>query len=114
MIAQHLIPYVPQLHAFMENVGSKLPSEDLTEVSTGIAYVISAMNSEQAVQALPLFCKPILDQVKTFAASQGQASKSDLNSLDGAFGRFLVAVLSQSDARRCPTAPSEVPRGLHE
>ena len=85
---QHLIPYLPQLHAFVEDVGPKLPPDDLAEVTQGIAHIISAMSPDAALQALPMFCLPLVEQLHAFAQEPAEAGKAQIQAANDRLERL--------------------------
>ena len=48
---QHLVPYLPQLHTFVNTMGDKLGREDILEVCEAIGYVIASMPAADAAPA---------------------------------------------------------------
>ncbi|WVR06683.1 hypothetical protein IAU60_003715 [Kwoniella sp. DSM 27419] len=75
---QHLVPFLPQLHQFVQSVGDKLDQADMVEVCEAIGYVISSMPAQDAAQALQQFCQPLMQRIQTVAQADGEASKPDL------------------------------------
>lgn len=80
---QHLVPFLPQLHAFVSTVGSKLDQADMVEVCEAIGYVISSMPADAAAPALQQFCEPLIQRVQTVAAAPAEAQKPDLQRTAG-------------------------------
>lgn len=80
---QHLVPFLPQLHAFITTVGDKLDQADMVEVCEAIGYVILSMEAEQAAAALRQFCEPLIAKVQIVANSETEAQKQDLQRVAG-------------------------------
>jgi transportin-3 len=83
LFRQQLVPYLPQLHQFVQDVGPKLAPGDLIPISDGIAHVISAMPPSDAISALQLFCNPIIEQANAVVSSPQVATKAELVRLGG-------------------------------
>ena len=81
--SQHLVPFLPQLHAFVSTVGSKLDQSDMIEVCEAIGYVISGMPADEAARALQEFCEPLIQKVQIVATAQVEAQKEDLQRVAG-------------------------------
>ncbi|WWC71179.1 uncharacterized protein I206_105132 [Kwoniella pini CBS 10737] len=75
---QHLVPFLPQLHTFVNSVGDKLDQSDMVEVCEAIGYVISSMNPPQAAQALNEFCQPLIQQIQSVVVAEGEVDKPTL------------------------------------
>jgi len=74
----HLVDFLPQLHTFLNTMGSKLIQEDKIQVYQAIAYVVSAMPMEQAAQSLRTFALDILTQVHTITVKTSPPTKEEL------------------------------------
>lgn len=66
---QHMIAFLPQLHSFLNQIGARLPPDDLHEITVGIAWIIAPMQPEEGINALSLFAHPILEQVVRISTS---------------------------------------------
>ncbi|KAI5479719.1 mRNA transport regulator (Mtr10) [Pseudohyphozyma bogoriensis] len=91
----HLIPYLSQLHTFVQSVSAKLSPEDLLDISAAIAHIIAAMPPSEAPQALSLFCMPLVEIVHNVTVKEGVASRDDLRLATDALERldmFLAIV----------------------
>ncbi|WRT66764.1 uncharacterized protein IL334_003727 [Kwoniella shivajii] len=75
---QHLVPFLPELHGFINSVGDKLDQADMVEVCEAIGYVISSMSPGQAAQALQQFCQPLIQRIQAVATSDSEADKPTL------------------------------------
>lgn len=64
-----MVVYLPQLHAFLNEISARLPPDDLYEITTGIAYIIQPMQPAEGINALSLFAHPILEQVVRLSTS---------------------------------------------
>lgn len=64
-----MVVFLPQLHAFLNEIGPRLPPDDLHEITTGIAYIIQPMQPSEGINALSLFAHPILEQVVRLSTS---------------------------------------------
>jgi transportin-3 len=82
---KHLVPFLPDLHTFTSNVGTKLAQEDKVVVYEAIAHVISAMPMDQAAQSLKTFSSNILAAVFTTASKPGVATKQELQDVGSTF-----------------------------
>ena len=83
--SQHLVPFLPQLHAFITQVGDKLDQSDMVEVCEAIGYIIEGMDdSAQAAEALRGFCEPLIRQVQEVAMAPDQVEKAVLTKAAGA------------------------------
>lgn len=92
--APHLVPYLPQLHAFVQAVSPRLGAEDLLDLAAAIAHIIAAMPRVDAPQALATFCMPNVELVHALV-SQPLASKLELRAVCDALERidmFLAVV----------------------
>lgn len=80
---QHLVPYLPQLHTFVNTMGDKLGREDILEVCEAIGYVIASMPAADAAPALQSFCEPLIQIAQAVAELPSEASKPDLQKVAG-------------------------------
>ncbi|WVQ84216.1 hypothetical protein IAT38_006367 [Cryptococcus sp. DSM 104549] len=76
--SQHLVPFLPQLHAFVSTMGGKLDQADMVEVCEAIGYVILGMPADAAAQALQQFCEPLIQRVQQVAAAETEPPKEQL------------------------------------
>jgi len=60
---QHLVEFLPTLHAFLKTTGSKLIQDDRRQVYEAIAHVISAMPMDRAAESLRTFSLDILSLI---------------------------------------------------
>lgn len=65
-----MVVYLPQLHSFLNEVGSRLPPDDLFQITEGIAHIIRPMQPQEGINALSLFAHPILEQVVRLSTTQ--------------------------------------------
>jgi hypothetical protein len=103
---QHLVPYLPQLHTFVNTMGDKLGREDILEVCEAIGYVIASMPAADAAPALQSFCEPLIQIAQAVADSPSEASKPDLQKVAGESSGFmrkddLLIYLRRLGASRC-------------
>jgi transportin-3 len=61
---QHFVPYLPQLHSFVQTVGQNLSQDDRLQVYEAIAHVISYMPMAEAALALRQFAVEILAKIE--------------------------------------------------
>ncbi|KAH9982567.1 ARM repeat-containing protein [Lactifluus volemus] len=87
---QHLVPFLPDLHTFTSNVGTKLAQEDKVVVYEAIAHVISAMPMDQAAQSLKTFSSNTLAAVFTTASKPGVATKQELQDVGNGLANLEV------------------------
>ncbi|KAF9244609.1 armadillo-type protein [Melanogaster broomeanus] len=106
---QHLIDFLPTLHAFLTTTGSKLVQDDRRQVYEAIAYVISAMPMEKAAESLRTFSLDILSQIHALTGKTTPITKQELKEIGyglenlevmlhviGAFGDRLPAACHNS------------------
>ncbi|ORY31770.1 armadillo-type protein [Naematelia encephala] len=86
---QHLVPFLPQLHAFVNSVGHKLDQADMVEVCEAIGYVISSMPAEQGAQALQQFCEPLIHRIQVIADAPGEAPRPEMQKTAEQIDAFL-------------------------
>ncbi|WWD05130.1 hypothetical protein V865_003202 [Kwoniella europaea PYCC6329] len=75
---QHLVPFLPQLHTFINSVGDKLDQADMVEVCEAIGYIISSMPAELAASALKEFCQPLIQKIQSVAVAETEVDKPTL------------------------------------
>ncbi|CAO1616063.1 unnamed protein product [Sympodiomycopsis kandeliae] len=68
---RHLVPYLPQLFAFLASVGDRLDADDLITLAEGIAYIISTMSPDEARPAMLQFSQPLLQTIAAVSADPG-------------------------------------------
>ncbi|BGP13168.1 hypothetical protein JCM10213_000252 [Rhodosporidiobolus nylandii] len=88
--SDHLVPFLPQLHTFIETVSPKLGGEDLLDLTAAIAHIIVAMPPADMPQTLSTFIMPNVELVHTLAAQEAPASKDQLRSTCDALERIDV------------------------
>ncbi|KAJ3574083.1 hypothetical protein NP233_g2008 [Leucocoprinus birnbaumii] len=74
---QHLVDFLPTLHDFLKNTGSKLIQEDRRQVYEAIAHVISAMPIDRAAESLRTFSFDILSLLHD-ATAKPNPSKEEM------------------------------------
>lgn len=74
---RHLVPYLPQLFAFLSSVGDRLEPDDLITMAGGIGHIVSTMSGDEAPQAMIQFSQPVLELIASVAAAPN-ATKLDL------------------------------------
>lgn len=62
---EHLVAFLPQLHAFLVSVSGKLGAQDLLDLSAAIAHIIVAMPPAEVASALSQFVMPDVEVVHT-------------------------------------------------
>lgn len=109
--SRHLVPFLPQLHAFIGTVGDKLDQSDLVEVSEAIGYVISGMEAAESVRALQQFAEPLIARVQAVVA-MADPQKADLQRAAGEFWPLVSPSYKADRSRRygatgcsCPNRP---------
>ncbi|GAA99924.1 hypothetical protein E5Q_06627 [Mixia osmundae IAM 14324] len=95
--SQHLIPYLPQLHTFLTDVGPNLDPADYAELTEGVAHVVAAMPPQEAIAAMPMFCMPMLEQLHTIAAQPGTATKAQMTAVSDILARLDAFLLVCSE-----------------
>ena len=75
---QHLVDFLPTLHTFLTNTGTKLVQEDRRQVYEAIGNVISAMKMEDAAQSLRTFAFDILVQLDQVSTQTVPPTKAEL------------------------------------
>ncbi|GAA5966217.1 hypothetical protein JCM21900_003336 [Sporobolomyces salmonicolor] len=86
--SSHLVPFLPQLHTFLQNVSSKLGREDLLDLAAAIAHIIAAMPSSEIPQALSTFTMPNLEIVHSVVQQGAVASRDQLRKACDALERI--------------------------
>ena len=79
-----MIPFLPQLHSFLNSVDSKLHQDDRMRLHEAVAHVISAMPMEQAARSLQTFVGDIMNKIfRQTTGVNGVATKQELNDIAG-------------------------------
>ncbi|GJJ13830.1 hypothetical protein Clacol_008087 [Clathrus columnatus] len=78
---QHLVSYIPQLHSFLNTIGTKLNHEDQLQLYEAVAYVISSMPMREATQTLHTFCTGVLAKIHLIVNKPTLATKDELQTL---------------------------------
>jgi len=77
LYSQHMIPYLPQLHSFLQEPGARLPPDDLLAITEGIGHILASIQPpEEGVKALSMFCTPLLEQI--FRITSATTDKAQL------------------------------------
>ncbi|GAA6059173.1 hypothetical protein JCM10212_005518 [Sporobolomyces blumeae] len=84
----HLVPFLPQLHSFVQTVSSKLGAEDLLDLSAAIAHIIVAMPPTEIPQTLSTFAMPNLELIHAIVQQDAAASRDDLRKACDALERI--------------------------
>ncbi|GAA5883264.1 hypothetical protein JCM3774_001788 [Rhodotorula dairenensis] len=71
---EHLVAFLPQLHAFLVSVSGKLGAQDLLDLSAAIAHIIVAMPPAEVAAALSQFVMPDVEVVHSVASSASGAA----------------------------------------
>lgn len=66
---EHLVAFLPQLHAFLSTVSGKLGAQDLLDLSAAIAHIIVSMPPAEIASALSTFVMPDVEIVAACASS---------------------------------------------
>lgn len=93
----HLVPFLPQLHMFMEGAGEKLGQEDVVEVCEAIAYIIDGMLPAEAASALSQFCSPLITRIQTLLSLSPSVPSSSVSVSEGDLEK-ISDMLEQIDA----------------
>lgn len=93
----HLVPFLPQLHTFMEGIGERLGQEDVVEVCEAIAYIIDGMLPAEAASALSQFCSPLINRTQTLLSLSPSAPTSSVSVSEGDLEK-ISDTLEQIDA----------------
>jgi transportin-3 len=88
--SDHLVPFLPQLHTFIENVSPKLGGEDLLDLTAAIAHIIVAMPPAEMPQTLSTFVMPNIEFIHSVVAQETPASKDQLRKAGDALERIDV------------------------
>ncbi|GAA5899857.1 hypothetical protein JCM5296_006198 [Sporobolomyces johnsonii] len=86
--SSHLVPFLPQLHTFLQNVSSKLGREDLLDLAAAIAHIIAAMPASEIPQALSTFTMPNLEIVHSVVQQDAVASRDQIRKACDALERI--------------------------
>ncbi|GAA5861972.1 hypothetical protein JCM1840_006893 [Sporobolomyces johnsonii] len=86
--SSHLVPFLPQLHTFLQNVSSKLGREDLLDLAAAIAHIIAAMPASEIPQALSTFTMPNLEIVHSAVQQDAVASRDQIRKACDALERI--------------------------
>lgn len=93
----HLVPFLPQLHMFMEGAGERLGQEDVVEVCEAIAYIIDGMLPAEAASALSQFCSPLITRIQTLLSLPPSVPSSSASVSEGDLEK-ISDMLEQVDA----------------
>ncbi|KIR32111.1 transportin-3 [Cryptococcus deuterogattii MMRL2647] len=93
----HLVPFLPQLHMFMEGAGERLGQEDVVEVCEAIAYIIDGMLPAEAASALSQFCSPLITRIQTLLSLSPSVPSSSASVSEGDLEK-ISDMLEQVDA----------------
>ncbi|SCV72869.1 BQ2448_4406 [Microbotryum intermedium] len=113
--SQHLVPFLPDLHAFVQGIANKIAPEDLLDLSAAIAHIIAAMDSSTAPQALSTFCMPNVEVVHQLTRATSNATKDELRSACDALERLdcLLAIVDRFPEGLPTSCASTVEQGWH-
>ncbi|GAA5997066.1 mRNA transport regulator MTR10 [Rhodotorula paludigena] len=75
----HLVPFLPQLHTFIQSVSGKLNGDDLLDLSAAIAHILLAMPPSEIAAALSTFVMPNIELVHSVTVQEAPASKDQLS-----------------------------------
>ncbi|GAA5924291.1 mRNA transport regulator MTR10 [Sporobolomyces koalae] len=108
----HLIPFLPQLHTFIQTVSTKLAAEDLLDLTAAIAHIIVAMPPAEIPQTLSTFAMPNLEIVHAVVQQPNPASQDDLRKACDALERIdlylsIVERLSNGIPPECASTCSQ-------
>ncbi|KAM0788019.1 hypothetical protein ACM66B_006218 [Microbotryomycetes sp. NB124-2] len=67
--SRHLVGYLPQLHSFLQTVSTKLPAEDLLELSEAMAHIVTQVPMAERPQAVGMFVTPNIEVVHALTSS---------------------------------------------
>jgi transportin-3 len=76
---------LPQLHSFINTIGSKLNQVDRLQIYEAIAHIISSMPMELAASSLRTFSFELLEKIHTIMAKSSPVSKDDLTAIESQF-----------------------------
>lgn len=96
--SRHLVPYLPQLHLFLQTVTARIGAEDLLDLAAAMAHIIVVMPSGEQARALSSFVMPDVELVHALANKPaGTASKQDLRTGADALERIdmYLAIVEQ-------------------
>lgn len=108
----HLVPFLPQLHSFIQSVSTKLAAADLLDLTAAIAHIIIAMPPSEIPQTLSTFAMPNLELVHTLVQQPTPASRDDLRKACDALERIdlylsIVERLSEGIPPECASTCSQ-------
>ena len=86
----HLVDFLPQLHAFLGTMGTKLGQDEKVQVYAAIAHVISAMPMERAAESLRTFVLDILKEVHAIGSKPTPTTKEELQNISCKCFDFLL------------------------
>jgi transportin-3 len=110
--SSHLIPFLPQLHTFIQTVSAKLAAEDLLDLTAAIAHIIVAMPPNEIPQTLSTFAMPNLEIVHSVVQQPSPASRDELRKACDALERIdlylsIVERLSDGIPPECSATCSQ-------
>ncbi|GAA5979043.1 hypothetical protein JCM5350_004214 [Sporobolomyces pararoseus] len=110
--SSHLIPFLPQLHTFIQSVSTKLAAEDLLDLTAAIAHIIVAMPPNEIPQTLSTFAMPNLEVVHAIVQQPTPASRDELRKACDALERIdlylsIVERLSEGIPPECAATCSQ-------
>ncbi|KDE02798.1 hypothetical protein MVLG_06657 [Microbotryum lychnidis-dioicae p1A1 Lamole] len=113
--SQHLVPFLPDLHAFVQGIANKIAPEDLLDLSAAIAHIIAAMDPATAPQALSTFCMPNVEVVHQLTQATANATKDELRSACDALERLdcLLAIVDRFPDGPPPSCVSTAEQAWH-
>jgi transportin-3 len=74
---RHLVPYLPQLYAFLGSVGDRLEPDDLITMGEGVGHIVSTLSPQDALPAMMQFSQPALELIASVSAD-ASSSRLDL------------------------------------
>lgn len=86
-----MVPYISQLHSFLNTVGTKLNHADQLQIYEAVGYVISSMPTREASQTLRTFSTDVLARIHAIVNKSSVASKDELQSLTREYQISLVS-----------------------
>ncbi|KAK4052049.1 Nuclear import receptor [Microbotryomycetes sp. JL201] len=101
--SRHLVGYLPQLHSFLQNVATRLPAEDLLELSEAVAHIVADVPMAERPQAIGMFVTPNIELVhavttgSTTPAASTMTTKQDLKAAMDALERIdmMLSILQE-------------------
>lgn len=88
--SHHLVPFLPQLHTFVQTVSPKLSHLDLLDLSAAIAHIITVMDPAEAPAALSSFVMPNIEIAHAVASKPTPATPDELRAACDALQRVDV------------------------